>query len=152
MDTPDRPDPRVVGRRGLLGVMAALGFAAVACGAEGGPPPGPGVVGPPPTAAGPGFGATGTVLGPASDVPAGGGKIFKTLEVVVTQATAGEFRGFSAECTHAGCIVNTVADGTIDCPCHGSRYHLDGSVANGPAPRPLSPRPVRIDGGEIVLV
>jgi Rieske Fe-S protein len=77
--------------------------------------------------------------------------VFTDLEVVVTRSAAGEFRGFSAECTHTGCIVASVTDGLIVCPCHGSRYHLDGTVANGPAPRPLRPRTVRQVDGQLEL-
>ena len=65
-----------------------------------------------------------------SDVPVGSGVIVG--EVVVTQAAAGDFKGFSSTCTHTGCTLNEVVDGTIDCPCHGSKFNLDGSVANGP--------------------
>jgi Rieske Fe-S protein len=150
MDTDDRVDPAPMSRRGLLVGTTALGLLAAGCGAGTGPPA-PATGGPPATAAAPGFGAAGTVLGPTTAVPVGGGTVFETLEVVVTQRTAGDFRGFSAECTHTGCIVNQVTNGEIECPCHGSRYHLDGSVANGPAPRPLSARPVRVDAGQIVL-
>ena len=82
-------------------------------------------------------GSAGTKLGPAADVPVGGGTVYETLEVVVTQPEAGRFEGLSAVCTHTGCIVDKVADGLIECPCHGSRYHLDGTVARGPAPRAL---------------
>jgi Rieske Fe-S protein len=84
-----------------------------------------------------------------SDVPVGSGVIVD--EVVVTQPTAGVFKGFSAKCTHAGCTVNKVADGTIDCPCHGSKYNLDGSVANGPAVKPLEAKTVVVEGDSIVL-
>ena len=66
-----------------------------------------------------------------ADVPVGSGVIVD--KVVVTQPSAGVFKGFSAKCTHKGCIVDKIADGTIDCPCHGSKFNLDGSVANGPA-------------------
>jgi Rieske Fe-S protein len=90
-------------------------------------------------------------LGPATDVPVGGGTVYEALEVVVTQPAAGQFLGFSAICTHTGCIVNRVADATIQCPCHGSRYHLDGTVAAGPAPRALQARPVTIVDGQIRL-
>jgi Rieske Fe-S protein len=49
--------------------------------------------------------------------------------VVVTQPTAGNFEAFSATCTHPGCPVKTVANGTINCLCHGARYSItDGSV------------------------
>jgi Rieske Fe-S protein len=70
---------------------------------------------------------------------------------VVTQPTAGVFKGFSATCTHAGCTVKNVADGTINCPCHGSKFNLDGTVANGPAARPLEAKTVSVQGDSIVL-
>ncbi|MCZ0989953.1 Rieske (2Fe-2S) protein [Streptomyces diastatochromogenes] len=85
-------------------------------------------------------------------VPEGGGKIFKDQKVVVTQPTKGEFKAFSAICTHMGCTVNQVADGTIDCPCHGSKYHIaDGSVAHGPATKPLPPKTIKVEGNSIRL-
>lgn len=84
-----------------------------------------------------------------ADVPVGSGVIVG--EVVVTQPSAGVFKGFSAKCTHAGCTVNKVAEGTIDCPCHGSKFNLDGSVANGPATKPLEAQAVTVQGDSIVL-
>ena len=72
-------------------------------------------------------------------------------EIVITQPTAGDFKGFSATCTHAGCTVNEVVDGTINCPCHGSKFNLDGSVANGPATKPLASEAVSVQGNSIVL-
>ncbi|MGW2744351.1 Rieske (2Fe-2S) protein [Streptomyces sp. NPDC001450] len=87
-----------------------------------------------------------------SDIPEGGGRIFKDQKVVVTQPTKGDFKAFSAVCTHMGCTVAQVADGTIDCPCHGSKYHIaDGSVAHGPAAKPLPPKTIRVDGNSIRL-
>ena len=51
----------------------------------------------------------------------------------MTQPTAGTFKAFSAICTHQGCMVGEVADGTIICPCHGSQFTIaDGSVAQRP--------------------
>jgi Rieske Fe-S protein len=84
-----------------------------------------------------------------SDVPVGSGVIVD--DIVVTQPSAGVFKAFSAKCTHAGCMVNKVADGTIDCPCHGSKFNLDGSVANGPAATPLGAKRVVVEGDSIVL-
>ena len=92
----------------------------------------------------------GTVLGAASGVPVGGGKIFEDQAVVVTQPTAGTFRAFSAICTHQGCTVDSVAGGTINCPCHGSKFSVtDGSVTKGPAKKPLAAKQVSADGGQL---
>lgn len=97
-----------------------------------------------------GTAAAGTdVLARTADVPIGGGVIVG--EVVLTQASAGDFKGFSSTCTHAGCTLNEVADGTINCPCHGSKFNLDGSVANGPATKPLEAKPVTVQGDSIIV-
>ncbi|NBH03113.1 Rieske (2Fe-2S) protein, partial [Amycolatopsis sp. SID8362] len=106
---------------------------------------------PPPSAAQPPA-AGGTELGAAADIPVGGGKVFADRQVVVTQPVAGTFAAFSAVCTHQGCTVDTVADGTINCPCHGSKFKIaDGSVANGPASQPLAKKAVTVTGGKITL-
>jgi cytochrome b6-f complex iron-sulfur subunit len=48
------------------------------------------------------------------------------------------FRALSSVCTHLGCITRFESDSNqIACPCHGSRFNLDGEVLAGPAPRPL---------------
>ncbi|MER6983732.1 Rieske (2Fe-2S) protein [Streptomyces carpinensis] len=87
-----------------------------------------------------------------SDIPEGGGKVFAEQKVVVTQPTKGQFKAFSAICTHEGCSVAKVANGTIDCPCHGSRFRVtDGSVADGPATRPLAARQIKVEGNSIRL-
>ncbi|MFF4843492.1 Rieske (2Fe-2S) protein [Streptomyces collinus] len=91
-------------------------------------------------------------LAGTSEIPVGGGKVFKEQKVVVTQPAKGDFKAFSAICTHMGCTVNKVANGTIDCPCHGSRFEItDGSVAHGPATKPLPPRTITVKGNSIHL-
>ena len=97
-------------------------------------------------------GAASDALTSTSALPVGGGKIFNTQVVVVTQPTAGEFKAFSAVCTHMGCIVSKVSSGRIDCPCHGSEYSItDGAVLAGPAPRPLPAKTIKVTGDSIFL-
>jgi Rieske Fe-S protein len=97
-------------------------------------------------------GAAGTAVGSTGEIPVGGGKVFDGKNVVVTQPVSGEFVAFSAVCTHQGCSVATVLDGTINCPCHGSKFSIkDGSVAGGPAPQPLSKVQITVDGTSIKL-
>ena len=97
--------------------------------------------------------ATGTVLGAASEIPVGGGKIYAAARVVVTQPKRGQYKAFSAVCTHVGCILNVVANGTIDCPCHGSEFKITtGAVVTGPAPAPLPKKQITIVNGQVVLL
>jgi Rieske Fe-S protein len=95
---------------------------------------------------------TGTVLGAARKIPVGGGVIFTAERVVVTQPARGQYRAFSAVCTHVGCILNQVTGGTINCPCHGSRFTItSGAVVAGPAPTPLAKKQIKIVDGMVVL-
>lgn len=89
----------------------------------------------------------------SSEVPVGGGTVLKDEKLVVTQPTAGSFRCFTAVCTHQGCLVNKVEAGTIDCPCHGSKFKVaDGAVAKGPATKPLEEKKITVSpAGEISL-
>ncbi|GAB2760753.1 hypothetical protein GCM10027020_11470 [Nocardioides salsibiostraticola] len=94
----------------------------------------------------------GGALTTVGDVPIGGGVILGETEIVVTQPTKGDFRGFSAICTHQGCIVREVTE-TIDCFCHGAKYSLEsGEPVSGPANVALAPRDLRIEGDDILLV
>jgi Rieske Fe-S protein len=103
----------------------------------------------PPATSGTAAAPAANVIAKTADVPVGSGVIVD--KVVVTQPTAGVFKGFSSTCTHKGCTVDKIADGTIDCPCHGSKFNLDGSVANGPATKPLEAQAVTVQGDSIVL-
>jgi Rieske Fe-S protein len=142
--TTDRPDetPAGAGRRAvLLGGGAAVALAGLAACSPGG---GGAVAGP--THTGP------VQLGPTTDVPVGGGKIYTDIGVVVTQPAAGTFKCFSAVCTHASCLVTNVVDGTITCPCHHSAFHIaDGTVARGPAALPLTAEEITVSDGTITL-
>ncbi len=97
-------------------------------------------------------GGGGAALAATADIPEGGGKVFADQKVVVTQPTAGEFKAFSATCTHQGCAVKSVSDGVINCPCHNSNFSItDGSVQGGPAPKPLPAVQITVSGDSIRL-
>jgi Rieske Fe-S protein len=97
-------------------------------------------------------GGAASALATTSEIPVGSGKIFTAQKVVVTQPTSGDFKAFSAVCTHMGCIVSQISNGTIDCPCHGSQYSIkDGAVVAGPAPSPLPAKAIKVSGTSIVL-
>jgi Rieske Fe-S protein len=85
-------------------------------------------------------------------VPVGGGVILSDDHIVVTQPQAGTFKGFSSTCTHQGCTVSKISNGTISCPCHGSEFAItDGSVKQGPATQPLPSVPVSVQGDEVTM-
>jgi Rieske Fe-S protein len=102
-----------------------------------------------PAAASSSSGAPGSdALAKTSAVPVGSALIVG--DVVLTQPTPGVFKGFSSVCPHAGCNVSKVVDAKIVCPCHGSEFNLDGSVAEGPAKKPLETTAVVVKGDSIV--
>jgi Rieske Fe-S protein len=86
-----------------------------------------------------------------AEIPVGGGKIFPDAQTVITQPKKGEFKAFSAVCTHMGCLVDSITN-TINCPCHGSKYSItDGSVVNPPAPNPLPPKTIKVSGSSLTV-
>ena len=132
------PLATTLSRRTVVTGSAAAGALAAGC-----------TVAPPPAAA-PDQSA-GTPVGPTFDVPVGSAQIFDAVGVVVTQATAGDFAGFSTACPHRGCSVSAVEGSAIVCPCHGSRFALDGSVVQGPAEAGLERRAITVANDEITL-
>jgi menaquinol-cytochrome c reductase iron-sulfur subunit len=64
----------------------------------------------------------------------------------------GQVVAFAPQCTHLGCAYHWDAKaGNFLCPCHSSRFSIDGSVVAGPAPRPLDRYAVKIEGGKVSL-
>jgi nitrite reductase/ring-hydroxylating ferredoxin subunit len=145
---PDAPlEPGAMARRRFLGCALAFGVAGpilVACSSSDG-------------AAGSSGGggdtspAAGASLVAAADVPVGGGVALTDVKIVVTQPTEGQFKAFSAVCTHQGATIDKVEGGDMVCPLHGSRFSIkDGSVDNGPATNPLPEIAVKVQGGNVV--
>lgn len=133
---------------GTTGVLAATGVVA-ACG-------GSGETG---SAAAGGVDASAPESGAASgppgalttgDVPVGGGVVLDESAVVVVQPEAGTFLAFTAVCPHQGCLVSSVANNEIVCPCHDSIFSaVDGSVIQGPALQGLASAAITVDGENI---
>jgi Rieske Fe-S protein len=143
-----------VGLVGLAGAVSACSSGSSSSSSVGtGAAAGTGAAGA--TSAASGGGSTGSaanMLATTSEIPVGSGKIFTAEKVVVTQPTAGDFKAFSAVCTHMGCTVSQIANGTIDCPCHGSQYSIkNGAVVAGPAPAPLPAKAIKVSGTSITL-
>jgi nitrite reductase/ring-hydroxylating ferredoxin subunit len=126
-------DPAVTRRSALAGVtVGGLGLPLLsACaggsgGAAGGSP----------------HGSPGDVLAAISDIPVGGGVVLPDHDVVVTRPDQGTFEGFSATCTHQGCLLSGVAAGTINCGCHGSQFAItNGANLVGPSGSPAGSVP-----------
>jgi Rieske Fe-S protein len=73
----------------------------------------------------------------------GEGEVFETEEgkVAISCDLNGQHHAVSAVCTHLGCIVAwNNAEMSWDCPCHASRFEMDGTVIHGPAVTDLEPR------------
>jgi Rieske Fe-S protein len=137
-------------RRAVLVTTAGAGLLGLCGCAVYGPPSTPRTDTTPPGSAPPGSAPPSTALARTADVPVGGGTVLADKGIVLTQPEAGRFLAFDATCTHQGCAVGEVADGTINCPCHGSRFRItDGSVAEGPATRALAPRRITVTGDAI---
>ena len=88
-----------------------------------------------------------------SDVPVGGGAVLADQQVVVTQPRSGEFKAFSAMCTHKQCAVSRVESGQIVCACQGSHFDLTtgAPTAESPARTPLRSRTATVSGDTITI-
>ncbi|MBB5935042.1 FAD-dependent oxidoreductase [Streptomyces zagrosensis] len=85
----------------------------------------------------------------ASDIAPGSGALVRVggSRCAVYRDEDGTPHAVSARCTHLGCLVRfNDAERTWECPCHGSRFGVDGSVLQGPAVRPLERRELPDDG------
>jgi 3-phenylpropionate/trans-cinnamate dioxygenase ferredoxin reductase subunit len=77
---------------------------------------------------------------PVNALPPGEGRVLQIEgeKTAVFRDDDGALHAVSAVCTHMGCLVDFNAEErTWDCPCHGSRFGVDGQVIKGPAKRDL---------------
>ncbi len=161
-----RPTCPHLTRRHLMVGAVGVGSAGVlaACGGGGAPASSTEATGSAPASESPSdsgssSGAGGGDTVPVSQVPVEGGAVVEAADgpVVLTQPASGEFKAFTAVCTHAGCTVGSVEANEIVCPCHGSRFSArDGSNVQGPGGStanlaPLAEVPLTVDGDSLVL-
>lgn len=90
-----------------------------------------------------------SVIARVAGIPVGGGTILADRQLVVIRPTADEVRVLGAVCTHQGCTVDTVANGTISCPRHGSTFSLTGEVTSGPATTSLPAQAFSVADGVV---
>ncbi|RII18471.1 Cytochrome b6-f complex iron-sulfur subunit [Streptomyces sp. YIM 130001] len=91
-------------------------------------------------------------LGAADAVEPGAVKLYRDERMVVSRSAEGEYTAFSAQCTHAGCVLDKIEKSEGNCPCHGSRFDVrTGEVLKGPATVPLNPVEVREKDGKLIV-
>ncbi|WP_341928255.1 Rieske (2Fe-2S) protein [Nocardioides psychrotolerans] len=93
----------------------------------------------------------GDELAATSEVPVGGGLILTDQKIVITQPTEGDFKAFTAVCTHEGNTVTSVESGTIECSFHGSSFSAEtGEVQGGPAGSALAAVAIDVKDGKVL--
>jgi Rieske Fe-S protein len=94
------------------------------------------------------------IAGKVSELAANSGKIFKfgNKPGLLIRTATGEFKAFSAVCTHLDCIVQYRSDTKmIWCACHNGQYNVNGQNIAGPPPRPLDEFVVNVRGDDVVV-
>jgi Rieske Fe-S protein len=94
------------------------------------------------------------VVGKVKDFPLNSGKVvrFGARPAIVLRMPSGEFRAFSAVCTHLQCTVQYRPDmELVWCACHNGRFDLAGRNVAGPPPRPLDPLQIALRGDDVVV-
>jgi glycine/D-amino acid oxidase-like deaminating enzyme/nitrite reductase/ring-hydroxylating ferredoxin subunit len=92
---------------------------------------------------------TGGEVESVQEIAAGEGAIVRdgTRKLAVYRDEQGELHALSAKCTHLGCVVHwNSAERSWDCPCHASRFDMDGAVLHGPAASPLAKKVLTPEG------
>lgn len=88
-------------------------------------------------------------VAPVNSLPEEGTVPFPEKRIAILRRN-GRLAALSLECTHLGCLVNTVDQGFF-CPCHGSEFGPLGEVYSGPATMPLPWHTIRVRNGKILI-
>jgi cytochrome b6-f complex iron-sulfur subunit len=90
-------------------------------------------------------------VGKPDEIPPGTVLVIPKHGLYVIRSAAGFF-ALSSVCTHLGCMTRYVPESSqIACPCHGSRFSIEGKVTAGPAPRPLRRLQITVERGVLVV-
>ena len=98
--------------------------------------------------------ASTAVAGRVAELKPNTGKIFRfgSKPGILVRLPSGEWRAFSAVCTHLQCTVQYRTDlERIWCPCHNGQFDLTGKNVSGPPPAPLESYDVNVKGEEVVV-
>jgi cytochrome b6-f complex iron-sulfur subunit len=78
---------------------------------------------------------------------------FSNGNLLIDRSDQNTFNALSAICTHQGCLINYYDSGNKQfvCPCHGSRFGLNGQVVQGPASRPLSQYQTQFNNNQLSI-
>jgi cytochrome b6-f complex iron-sulfur subunit len=91
-------------------------------------------------------------IGPPDDIAPGSVLVLPKKRLYVVRNKDGSFYALSSVCTHLGCMTRYVPEASqVACPCHGSRFSLEGKVTAGPAPRPLRRLKMTLERGTLVV-
>ncbi len=94
---------------------------------------------------------TRVVIGRPEEIAPGTVLVLSKQKIYVVRNDDG-FYALSSTCTHLGCMTRYDKENDqIACPCHGSRFHLDGTVKHGPAPKPLPRLAMSIERGLVCV-
>jgi Rieske Fe-S protein len=94
------------------------------------------------------------LAGTSNELKPNSAKIFKfgSRPGILVRTSTGEFRAFTAICTHLNCTVQYRDDlQHIWCACHGGQFDLNGINIAGPPPRPLEQYEVNLSGDDVVV-
>ncbi|GGZ43534.1 (Fe-S)-binding protein [Streptomyces inusitatus] len=90
-------------------------------------------------------------LGEADAVPVGGAMLYREQRLLVSRQAEGQYKAFSAQCTHGGCVLTKIIANEGKCPCHGSRFDVNtGKVVSGLATVDLPEVPIKTEGGMLI--
>ena len=73
-------------------------------------------------------------------------------DTVLLRREGATITALSARCPHLGCVIDQVEGDTLVCPCHGSRFNLEGALLQGPAGADLTRLEVRWEVGDDTLL